>query len=179
MAVSVGAFIDEELLADVRAAAERCGRRVIVPSGAMLGLDGIAAASIGRVDRVTITTRKPPSAWIGTSAEKFLDLEAVTQPVCIYEGPAREAVRLFPQNVNVAAAVSLAGIGLDRTVIQVMVDPTITRNMHEVRLEGEFGELGVYVQSIPSPLNPKTGLLTPMSVIRSLRNYTASFIIGG
>lgn len=178
LAVSVGAFVDEELLYDVMQAADHLGRRVSVPSGAMLGLDGISAAAVGRIDEVTITTRKPPAAWKGTSAEQTVNLETVTEPVCVYEGPAREAVRLFPQNVNVAAAVSLAGVGLDRTSIRVFVDPTITRNTHEVRLRGEFGELGVYVQSLPSPTNPKTGLLTLMSVTRAMRNLTSSFIIG-
>lgn len=176
MVVSVGAFADEELLARLRAAAQAAGRQILVPSGAIAGLDVIGAAAVGGLDAVSITTRKPPVAWRGTAgAARAL---RATEPVLLYEGPARAGVALFPQNVNVAAALALAGVGLDATTMRVYADPTVTLNTHEVQARGAFGELRLVLQNVPSGENPKTGRVVAMSVLKAVRNRLAPLVIG-
>jgi aspartate dehydrogenase len=130
------------------------------------------------VEEVTITTRKPPHAWFGTPAENMVDLHSITAPVCLFEGSAREAANLFPQNVNVAATLACAGIGLDRTISRVFADPTVSRNVHQITLRGVCGEISIEVCGKPSPDNPRTSALTAYSVIKTIRNLTASVVIG-
>jgi len=178
LTVSVGAFADDDLLARVKEAAASSGRRVMVPSGAIGGLDAVSAGAVGGLESVTITTRKPPKAWKGTVAEGQLDLDSVTEPVCIYEGSAREAARLYPQNVNVQAALALAGIGMDRTSSRVFADPTVQLNTHEIVARGAFGEVRITIANVPSDESPKTGRITAMSVIKAIRNLTAPVVIG-
>ncbi len=176
MIVSVGALADEALLARLRAAAEAAGRQILVPSGAIAGLDTISAAAVGGLSEVSITTRKPPAAWRGTAGEA--QALAATEPVLLYEGPARAGVTLFPQNVNVAAALALAGVGLDATTMRVYADPTVTLNTHEVQARGVFGELRLVLQNVPSAENPKTGRIVAMSVLKAVRNRLAPLVVG-
>ncbi|MBA2778060.1 aspartate dehydrogenase [Billgrantia kenyensis] len=178
MVVSVGAFCDEALYDRVMASASRHGKRVLVPSAAIAGLDRIAAAAQGPLDRVTLTTRKPVKAWRGTFAEEVVDLDTVAQPTVIFEGNARESSRVFPESVNVSAALSLAGIGFEATQVRVLVDPTIDKNVHEVSAKGRFGEVRIEVQNTPSPNNPKTGYIVAMSVARALKNLSSPLVIG-
>jgi aspartate dehydrogenase len=178
LTVSVGAFADDELLERVRSAAASSGRRVLIPSGAIGGLDAISAGAVGQLDEVTITSRKPPLAWKGTVAEREVDLDLVTEPVCLYEGPARKAAALYPQNVNVQAALSLAGIGMDRTRSRVFADPNVDQNTHEIFARGAFGEVRVTISNTPSDESPKTGRITAMSVIKAIRNLTAPIVVG-
>ncbi|HEX2988255.1 MAG TPA: aspartate dehydrogenase, partial [Chloroflexota bacterium] len=178
LTVSVGAFADDELLERVRSAATASGRRVLIPSGAIGGLDAISAGAIGKLDEVTITSRKPPVAWKGTVAEREVDLDAVTEPVCLYEGPARKAAALYPQNVNVQAALSLAGIGMDLTRSRVFADPSVIQNTHEILARGAFGEVRISISNIPSDESPKTGRITAMSVTKAIRNLTAPIVVG-
>jgi aspartate dehydrogenase len=176
MVVSVGAFADEPLLARLQAAARAAQRQILVPSGAIAGLDAIGAAAVGGLTAVSITTRKPPDAWRGTPGEAAA--LAATVPVLLYEGPARAGVALFPQNVNVAAALALAGIGLDTTTMRVYADPTVTLNTHEVQARGAFGELRLVLQNVPSAENPKTGRIVAMSVLKAVRNRLAPLVVG-
>jgi aspartate dehydrogenase len=176
MVVSVGAFADEALLARLRAAAGAAGRQLLVPSGAIAGLDVIGAAAMGGLDEVSITTRKPPAAWRGTAGEA--QALAATEPVLLYAGPARAGVALFPQNVNVAAALALAGVGLDATTMRVYADPTVTLNTHEVQARGVFGALRLVLQNVPSAENPKTGRVVAMSVLKAVRDRRASLVVG-
>ena len=178
LTISAGAFADETLLSDVREAAAAAGRRVLIPSGAIGGLEAIAAAAIGGLEEVTITTRKPPLAWKGTMAEQQVDLKSVVEPVCLYSGHAREAARLFPQNVNVQAALSLAGIGMDRTQSRIYADPGVSHNTHEIAARGYFGEVRIAIGNIPSETSPKTGRLAALSMIRTIRNLTAPLVVG-
>lgn len=178
LTLSVGAFADESLLAKVKEAAAASGRQILVPSGAIGGLDAVAAAAVGGLDEVTITTRKPPRAWRGTVAEGLVDLEGLKEPVCLYEGPARQAALLYPQNVNVQAALSLAGIGMDRTRSRIFADPTVSHNTHEIVARGSFGEIRISIGNVPSAGSAKTGRLTAMSVIKAIRNRTAPLVIG-
>jgi aspartate dehydrogenase len=175
MVVSAGAFADDALLSRLLAAARAAGRQMLVPSGAIAGLDVISAGAVGGLDEVTITTRKPPAAWKGTPGEA--QALAATEPVLLYEGPARAGVALFPQNVNVAAALALAGVGLDATAMRVYADPTVTHNTHEVRARGAFGQVSLTLQNVPSE-NPKTGRIVAMSVLKALRNRVAPLVVG-
>ncbi len=178
MVVSVGAFCDQALFDRVMASAERHGQRVLVPSAAIAGLDRIAAAAQGPLERVTLTTRKPVKAWRGTFAEEVVSLDAITQPTVIFEGNARESSRVFPESVNVSAALSLAGVGFEATQVRVLVDPTIDKNVHEVSAKGLFGEVRIEVRNTPSPSNPKTGYIVAMSVARALKNLSSPLVIG-
>jgi len=135
---------------------------------------------VGGLFSVTLTTRKPPAALLTplqTPAEQA-ELRGLTEARTLYEGPARAAVRLFPQNVNVAAAVSLAGIGFDHTTVRVVADPAVRRNTHEVHARGAFGEFRMQVQNAQSPTNPKTGVVTAMSVLKALRNRHETLLVG-
>ncbi len=178
LVISVGALADDDLHQRLLAAAQAHGSRLLLPSGAIAGLDAIASAAIGGLDEVTITTRKPVEALrTGTDRDRAL-AEALTEATLLYEGPARHAVKYYPANVNVAAALSLAGVGFDRTYVRVYADPGVTRNTHEVLARGWFGELRLTIQNIPTE-NPKTGRITALSVLKALRNLTASEVLVG
>lgn len=176
--ISIGALGDAQLHDCLVAAGRETGRKIIVPSAAIAGLDRIAAAAEGPLDFIRLTTRKPVKAWRGTYAEEVVNLDDVVEPTVIYTGNARDSARLFPESVNVSAALSLAGIGFERTEVQVIVDPTIVKNVHEVTAEGKFGSFKVEVQNIPSPDNPKTGYIVAMSVRKVLRSLASPLQIG-
>jgi aspartate dehydrogenase len=176
MVISVGALLDHpEVIEDAR----RSGRRLLVPSGAIAGLDGIKSASIGAIDHVTITTRKPPAGLEGAPhlTENKIFLTGLDAEREVFSGTAREACRGFPANVNVTAAVSLAGIGPDRTRVRILAVPGLKRNCHDIEVEGEFGRLHVHVENVPSE-NPRTGKLTALSIIRSIQDAVDSVRIG-
>jgi aspartate dehydrogenase len=175
MVVSAGAFADDALLQRLQAAARAAGRQIQIPSGAIAALDVISAGAVGGLDEVTNTPRKPPAAWIGTAGEA--QARDATEPVLLYEGPARAGVKLFPQNVNVAAALALAGVGLDATRMRVYADPTVTHNTHEVRARGAFGQVSLTLQNVPSE-NPKTGRIVAMSVLKAVRQRVAPLVVG-
>lgn len=175
LAISVGALADPATFARIMAAAETGGSRVRIPSGAIAGLDAISAAAVGRVDRVIHTVRKPPAALLDDPASGQRD--GGGRPTELFAGSAREAALRFPANVNVVAAVSLAGIGLDRTEVRIIADPAVTRNIHEVEVEGEFGRLAITIENTPSE-NPKTGRIVPLSVVRALRARGESIVVG-
>ncbi len=176
--ISIGVLADDELRDRLETAARRGGARMLLPSGAIGGLDAIASAAIGGLDEVTITTRKPPDALATGSAQDGKLADATTEPVLLYEGAARDAVRMFPANVNVAAALSLAGIGFDRTYIRIFADPAVTRNTHEVHAKGWFGELNFKIMNIPTE-NPKTGRITALSVLKAIRNLQSPVVLVG
>ncbi|NOU97754.1 aspartate dehydrogenase [Paenibacillus sp. LMG 31456] len=176
--VSVGAFADESLQKLLRDKAEESGRKIIVPSAAIGGLDRIAAGSVGPMEEVTLVTRKPPKAWYGTLIEQQVNLAELNEPYCAFEGVARDSARLFPESVNVSAALSLAGIGFDKTKVKVYVDPHISHNTHEIEARGKFGQIKLQIQNTPSARNPKTGYIVAMSVIKTLRDMSSSFVIG-
>ncbi|HYU17729.1 MAG TPA: aspartate dehydrogenase [Chloroflexota bacterium] len=173
--ISVGALADAALQLRLERAAHDFGGRLLLATGAIAGLDAISSAAIGGLDAVTHSIRKPPRGLL--PPDEAAEVERSGQPRELYSGPAREAVIRFPENVNVAAAVSLAGLGLDRTIVRVVADPSVVRNTHEVEARGAFGELRVLLQNIPSD-NPKTGRLTAMSMIKALRNLTAPVVVG-
>jgi aspartate dehydrogenase len=180
MLMSIGALADPVLLQRVSAAAAQRGRRVHLPAGAIGGLDVLRAATADRIDDVSIVTSKPPRALAGAPFFDThpVDLAAITTRTVIYDGSAAEAVRLFPANVNVAAAVSLAGIGVERTRMQVVADPALDRNVHEVTARGAFGEMRIRLANVPSPSNPKTSFLACLSGLATLRRLSEAIQIG-
>lgn len=145
----------------------------LLPSGAIAGLDGVRGAAVGRVDSVTLTTRKPPRGLAGAPyvVERNIDVEALTEETLIFEGSAREACRGFPSNVNVSAALSFAGIGPDKTRVRIIAVPGGVFNQHRIEVKGEFGRLAVEVENVPSVTNPRTGLLSIYSSIAMLAEY--------
>jgi aspartate dehydrogenase len=161
-------------------AARRTGARIIAPTGALLGLDAVRAAAEGDVASVSIETRKPPRSLEGAPylAEHGIDLGAITEPRLIFEGNAYEAAAGFPANVNVAAALALAGVGWERTRVRLWADPTIFRNMHTVRVDSDAARLTMTVENVPTESNPRTGKLTALSVLACLRGLTSPLKVG-
>ncbi len=180
MVMSVGAFADEELLKEVRSAAEQSGRRIYIPSGAVLGIDGIKAAELGEIKEATLTTRKPPAALAYSAylEERGITLKGLKKPRVVFEGSAREAVKVFPRSVNVAATLSLAGIGLDKTKVRIIADPKLRLNVHEIRVRSKAGEFVTEARNVSFPDTPKTSYLAALSAIRTLRRMTEVICIG-
>src|SRR3954452_19878341 len=173
---SVGALADEAIENSLRGAAAT-GGRLVIPSGAMGGLDALGAARRAGLDEVLYTSRKAPSAWRGTKAETLIDLRSVGAAQVFYRGSARQAALDFPQNANVVAAVALAGIGFDRTRVHLMVDPQSTGNRHILEARGPFGEISASVLARTLPENPKTSMLTPYSLVRAITNHAETFVV--
>lgn len=175
--VSAGALLSRQHL--VRQA-RRSGARIIVPTGALLGFDAIRAAAEGPIDSITLESRKPPAALEGAPfIERLgLDLKRVREPMRLLAGNAIEAAQGFPANLNVAAALALAGIGPVRTRVEVWVDPTITRNTHTIRVDAAAARMSMTIENLPSRENPRTGQITALSVIACLRGLVQALKIG-
>ena len=147
-------------------------RHIYVPSGAICGLDGVKSALMDKVSRVTLTTRKPPQGFQGAPyiLENKIDLNSIDKETVLFQGTAREAIRGFPQNVNVAVALSFAGIGLEKTQVRIICSPHYTANSHEIEVEGAFGRLITKTENVPSPQNPRTSYLAVLSAIATLKS---------
>jgi aspartate dehydrogenase len=180
MIVSVGALADAEFFCRLVDMAKRANRRLHVPSGAIGGVDIIKAAIVGGLSECRLTTTKPPQALIDVCyiREQGINLESLDEAALIFEGTAREAVRFFPHNLNVAATISLAGLGLDRTIVRIVADPNATRNVHEIFVRGNFGEATVRLVNQPSADNPKSSYLASLSVIATLQRISQEFQLG-
>jgi len=175
--LSCGALLDNFDLVEL---ARRQGGRILVPSGALLGLDAVQAAAQGEISRVHMITRKPPGGLDGAPylVEHQIRVAGLDRALCVFTGSAREAARGFPANVNVAAALALAGIGPDRTTIEIWADPAVDRNIHRIEVEGDAARLSLQIENVPSEDNPKTGRLTPLSVIALLKKLSSPLAIG-
>jgi aspartate dehydrogenase len=174
--MSVGVFQDEEFQQDAFRLAKRKNAKVFIPSGAIGGIDALCAASLEHLDEVTLTTTKPPSAF---GPNPYLESKGIIaselrERTEIFYGTAREAVKVFPQNINVAATISLAGIGFEKTKIRIMCDPQVQTNEHHLKAKGKFGELDVVTRNVPSPKNPKTSYLAALSAISAVKKITGS-----
>src|SRR5882672_10152678 len=165
--LSCGALCDDVLRGKLERAAARGGASLSVPSGGIGGLDALKAASIAGVDEVTIAVTKPPAAWKGIAyVEKLgVDLDGLHEPRVLFEGPARAGVPLFPANVNIAAVLSMAGIGFDRTKLKVVADPALRHNTHYIDIRGKTGNISIKLENVPSPDNPKTAWLACYSAL--------------
>ncbi|MFP6710933.1 MAG: aspartate dehydrogenase [Rhodospirillales bacterium] len=174
---SVGALLDRPHLTE---RARETGAKIIVPTGALLGLDAVRAAAEGQIHSVRMVTRKPPGGLKGAPFldGKDIDLDGLTEPLKLYNGPARDGVKGFPANVNVAAALSLAGIGPDKTEIEIWADPSITRNIHRIIVESDSARLEMIIENIPSKENPRTGRITALSILATLRALTSPLKVG-
>ena len=160
--------------------AAQTGAKIEVPSGAMLGLDAIKAVAMGQISQVVIETRKPVAGLLKAPyvAQMNIDLTTLTEPLLVLEGTVSEVAQAFPANVNVAAAVSLAGLGPDKTRMEVWADPSLERNKHTVRVTSDSSDFSMSIQNRPSAENPATGIITALSVISLLRQKTATLKVG-
>ena len=174
--LSVGAILVNEHLIEL---ARKHGGQIVVPTGALLGLDAVAAAAEGKIHSVRMVTRKPVRGLAGAPylAEHNIRIEDITKPLRIFEGTPREAAAGFPANLNVAVALSLAGIGPDRTRVQIWADPTVRRKVHRIEVDSDSARFSMSIENIPSE-NPRTGLITALSVIACLRKLRASLRVG-
>jgi aspartate dehydrogenase len=161
------------------ALAKEKGGQIIVPTGALIGFDAVTAAAEGEIRSVTMVTRKPVNGLLGAPylTRNNIDISNLTEPLCVLRGSAREAALGFPENVNVAAALSLAGIGPDRTTIEIWADPIVKRNMHHVVVEADSARFEMSIQNVPSE-NPKTGRITALSVLACLRKMVSPLRVG-
>jgi aspartate dehydrogenase len=177
MVASVGQLLAQPQLKDLAA---RHGGRILVPTGALIGLDAMIAAAEGEIRSVTMVTRKPPNGLAGAPhlVANNIDVTGLTAPKLVFSGTAREAVKGFPANVNVAAALSLAGIGPDRTMIEVWADPALDRNKHTITVEADSARFSMTIENVPSEANPRTGKITALSVIAALRKLASPLRIG-
>jgi aspartate dehydrogenase len=174
--LSVGALLVND---DLIALAKAHGGQIVVPTGALIGLDAVTAAAEGEIHSVRMVTRKPVRGLAGAPyiVEHNIDIESITEPLKIFDGTAREAAKGFPANLNVAVALSLAGIGPDRTRLEIWADPALTRNVHRVEIDADSASFAMTIENIPSE-NPKTGRITALSVIAYLRKQSAALRVG-
>lgn len=177
LVASVGALADKALHDRVVGAAKKFGRKVLIPAGAVAGMDGLAAAKLAGIDRVRYVSRKLPVAWKGTHAEKLCNLDKIDRPTEFLRTDARMAATLFPQNANVAATIALAGIGFEATECSLNADPTAKGNTHLVEVEGPSGTMRIELANKPFPDNPKTSMLAGLSLLRVIRNRSEAIAV--
>jgi aspartate dehydrogenase len=170
MLISVGSLADAALVHRLEFAARQGGSRVLLPAGAIAGLDGLLSLRYAGLSKVKYTSTKPPASWRDTPADGAFRLDELTQSTVIFSGTAAEAARLYPKNANLAAAVALAGLGLERTQVELVADPAIAENIGRIEAEGAYSSLTVVVGGKSSAENPKTSQITGMSVLAALEN---------
>jgi aspartate dehydrogenase len=166
---SIGALSNEDVQKSLTLAASQGNARLTVVSGAVGGLDALNAARLGRLDTVTYVGRKHPAAWRGSPAESEFDLHLIKSPTTVFSGNAMDAARLYPKNANVTASVALAGVGFRQTRVDLIADPGVTQNIHEVHAAGAFGSLSFVITNNALPENPKTSMLAALSIEAKVR----------
>ncbi len=177
MIMSVGALLDESIYDILSDACTDFRKTIFLPSGAIAGLDGIKSIK-DELESVSITTTKHPRSLRGAKffENSDIDLDSISSPVTIFEGSAKEAVYLFPANINVAALISLSGIGSEKTKVRIVADPDTDKNTHHIEASGTFGKMTFTVENFPDPENPKTSRLAILSAIETLRKYCSDDI---
>ncbi|WP_370154044.1 aspartate dehydrogenase [Ferrovibrio sp.] len=175
--ISVGTLVSRPHLFDL---AREYGGKIVAPTGALIGLDAVKAAAEGTINSVRMVTHKPVKGLEGAPhlVKNNISLENLTEPKKVFEGTARDAVVGFPANVNVVAALSLAGIGADRTMIEIWADPASDRNRHRITVDSDSAAFSMEIANIPSVENPKTGKITALSIIAALKNLSGPVRIG-
>ena len=175
--LSAGALLEHW---DLVEAARKSGGQIVVPTGALIGLDAVTAAAEGVIHSVRMVTRKPVAGLIGAPylVANKIDIAGLREPRKVFDGTAREGAKGFPANVNVAAALALAGIGPERTTVRIWADPGVDRNIHKIEVEADSVRLSMQIENVPSLENPKTGRLTPLSVIALLKKLASPLQIG-
>ncbi len=176
MPLSVGQLLENW---DLVERAKAAGARILVPTGALIGLDAVRAAAEGTIHSVTMVTRKPPAGLDGAPylLARGISLAGLKEPRKVFDGSARDGARGFPANVNVAAALSLAGVGPDRTRLEIWADPALTRNTHHIEVDADTARFSMTIEGIPSA-NPRTGRIVPLSTIAALRALVAELKVG-
>lgn len=175
--VSAGALADQSLYRDLSNAARASGAQLRIASGAVGALDALSAARVGGLDTVTYRGRKPPAAWRGSPAEAQLDLASLASAATHFRGTAREAALAYPKNANVAASIALAGVGFEATQVELIADPKIAANVHEIHAQGAFGQLDLRIRGEALADNPGSSALTAMSVVRCAIDTTSAIVI--
>ena len=177
VAISAAALLEH---ADLVETARATGAQIVVPSGAVMGLDAVRGAAESGIASVTMITRKPPGGLAGAPhlVEHGIDVEGLDAPLKVFDGSARDGARGFPANVNVAAALGLAGVGPERTRLEIWADPGVRRNTHEIRLEAETVRFHLRIENVPSEGNPRTGRSVAPSVVAALRRFVAPLVVG-
>jgi aspartate dehydrogenase len=180
MIMSVGALVDDAFWSELQNIAKKNKCSIYLPSGAICGIDGLKSATMAGIDEIIVETTKPPKGLekVRYITKQGIDLSNLKEPLIIFDGPAREAVKYFPKNINIAACVSLAGIGFDRTHVKLIADPAATRNQHKLICRGRFGEFVCEVRNMPSMSNPKTSYLAALSAIATLKKIVGGVWIG-
>jgi aspartate dehydrogenase len=180
LVMSAGALVDDGFVSELHVASQATRRRVYVPSGAVGGLDIVRAAAIDGIEEARLTTSKPPDGLAGAPwfEEHPIDLTAITERTVIFRGSVSEAVRWFPKNVNVAAVLYLAAIDSCPVCVEVVIDPTSNRNVHELYVRGTFGDMTLRVSNVPSTQNPKTSQLACLSPLALLRQLSSQIVVG-
>lgn len=180
MIMSVGALLDESIYDILSEACEHFNKTIFLPSGAIAGLDAIKSVA-DQLDSVTLTTTKHPRSLKGATffETSDIDLDKIDKLTTIFEGKASEAVLLFPANINVAALLSLAGIGSEKTLVKIIADPNTTKNTHTIIAHGKFGTMNFNIENVPDETNPKTSKLAILSAIETLRKYCSHGISVG
>lgn len=173
---STSAFCDTALLDRLVRLAELHGSQLILPPGALAGIDALAAASALPLDSVVHRIVKPPSAWLGTEAESLTTLQGLTRAVTFYCGTAAAAAARFPKNANVAAIAALAGIGLEKTRVELAADPAAQDNVHLLKVAGAFGKLEIRIENRPLAGNPKSSEMTALSLLRIIENHVRALV---
>ncbi len=178
--MSVGALANKMLLERVRSEATRRGCKVYIPSGAVLGIDGVKAAKLDEIHEAILTTRKPPAALRYSEYLKkhYTRIDGLKRPKVVFDGTARRAVKAFPASVNVAATLSLVGIGFDKTRVRIILDPKIKQNRHKIYIRSKAGEFVAETRNVPFSDKPRTSYLAALSAIRTLKNISEIFNVG-
>ncbi len=178
--ISVGALVDDRLWSELKKLAGENNARIYLPSGAIAGIDGLISASRADIEFVRLTVRKPPKGLSlpPSMQSRCEELVHIREPMTLFDGSARDAVKIFPKNVNVAATLAIAGIGFDRTEVKIIADPSVSLNRHLIEIRGRFGEMRVEMENQPSTTNPRTSYLAPLSAISTIERIISGVNIG-
>jgi aspartate dehydrogenase len=174
---STSALCDDALLFQLQEVAEKNDTRILIPSGAIGGIDALASAAVLGLDTVTHQIAKPGQAWRGTAAEQLVDLSSLTARNVFFRGSARDAAMQYPQNANATVVTSLAGIGLDRTTVELIADPSLATNSHRILAEGAFGKMDITLHNSPLATNPKSSELTALSLVHLIERQSCTLVI--